>query len=655
MNGMLSWANTKLSTVASAIKQTGVQIATVADATFSYPKALYEWTSSKITIMSKAVSQTAAQILAIANMIITIPITKKSVYRFLFQALEGFSRISDPRTMLTLISSPRTRQTFLQSGVANVVFYLGLSLLFEASMRTAEVFATPAAIAVNLAGLTCLMLVATRMFIDNTLYNMCVAKAVTDENAATEYVKSCECGRTEAIKASLASPFYYIGNLAGIYMISLVPWVGPYAAFPLRALNYGQCFLGYTMSRADLCTVHRYQLLNKNHAYAFGMGSSFLGLTKLGNYLLYSMLGLESVFITDAIFSLLFQYYIMSAMLIDKSLPGTEEGFDITYRSRLAVESILKNLSGSVTPIIRNPIIRQSLTRKINDLMHLPLICAIKRFLVGDEKKTLDEFLTNLMKWRAMNLLLNLYGDDVQQELKKIIAIRKKMYMRQVKIISRYMPNWIVSEDFKKLIDIVMAKQLGNVITVLDKAIIKAKKRPESLPVISRLLGQEVAIKENYLEDWFENKDDYASWVEIDNLLENYSSSIEVQRMDQTPPQPILQIEGAPQTPNPCVPEQDDSFIDEWENNLVLNQPLEEKTPPISQQKENQEKDWIVVRAPDNNRFDFSAPMQKRVTDKWGRPFNMFVSSIYTPIPRIVASPPKKEEKNQMPVVRFYS
>lgn len=171
-----------------------------------------------------------------------------------------------------------------------------------------------------------------------------------------------ECGIVTVARAGLDSTCFYLVNRHIVNQISWdithgVPGLyGKAAAFAIEAVSIGLPLVEYKFS--GQCTMHKYkELLGSYKTYCIMYGASFVSAT-WGSYKALSWLsGEDNPYIYAAIYSLMFQLYVVLSIARDKKLPGNDHvNVDIiawlTYFAKQSVtQRVLNFLLGPLTDL----------------------------------------------------------------------------------------------------------------------------------------------------------------------------------------------------------------------------------------------------------------------------------------------------------------
>lgn len=309
--------------------------------------------------------------------------------------------------------------------------------------------------------------------VDNFARNLNVAKAACDEQPVCEHYKGCECETTKKIQAALASPFYYLGKSATAHVVSSYVPGGEWVTFPLTALVYGQGWLEYKLAAASMCTRHREEVLEKNHMFEVGMGLSFSSLISMSNYLLRYYTGIDNYFVTAAITSLLNQYFIITSYRISTPLPGHEDGLHIFHPGKRVVEDGLKRTSARMFNWLNTLQPSNDLLTKLDGykatIGDFVLSRYVVKFFAGEDifDKSADELIDDFVQRPAYANFLKLHDKGIYEVVDGVIQKRKEIQatplINQIVAFSAWIPDWMISENSKKLLPVLANPKLDGV------------------------------------------------------------------------------------------------------------------------------------------------------------------------------------------------
>jgi len=436
------------------------------------------------------VSSSAASFLHSQNIRTNIQDTVREMWHGFSQKFRIFS-VYD-----TLKKSEKARTVMAQSLVANVVCYAGPVVVFEGVIKPAlryipNVEDSYLESTLDLFSRVIFMRMAVRMFIDNTVYNACVANTITPVMPACRHVSGCDCESIKKVKANLASPFYFSGNVLSAYFVGLVPIVGEYPGYLIKTLAYGRCLVEYKYSALGMCTDHRTEILNKNNAYSFGLGASFLMMVGMCNALLRRATGAESAFIYDALFSFFYQCYIMLALLQDKPLPGTR-GTDLFHYPRMLVHSGLKDSVNWLVPKLIDREIRANIQEQVKSALNFSFVQIGIFTLIEKEFHSLN----TLVKRPAISLFIDYNQEDINKKLNAIIQARGYPLW-----LAEYAPDFIASESIKIILKILNEQVWDETIAIIKTLIPIAIRSREKTEMLRASLEGGVTLVENHIPE----------------------------------------------------------------------------------------------------------------------------------------------------------
>lgn len=280
---------------------------------------------------------------------------------------------------------------------------------------------------------------AADMYVNNTMYTATLSKTVTDDVAAEKVDKdknkhkdksdnsdadnaaeapefdACEHGVDKRFIANLASNGYYLGNIFGVKVVEKMVPFGEYLSVPLRAHITGLGLLEYKY--AQKCTEHRYEMLSKNNTYAFGVGAAMVGGWIAAKYLLKYFTGIESYFIDDALYNMIYQYFAVSVSLHDKPIPQDDQSIDVTYLNRLALQAFFRQaakpaiasfIRGAQCDIVVMSVAPQKETLDTLKLLSDAAYIRVKNQLYYVNKKTKECLLLNMDDSKSFDLALKI-------------------------------------------------------------------------------------------------------------------------------------------------------------------------------------------------------------------------------------------------------
>ncbi len=140
-----------------------------------------------------------------------------------------------------------------------------------------------------------------------------------------------ECGAVTVARAGFDSTCFYLVNR---HIVNKISWdithgvpglYGKAAAFAIEAVSIGLPLVEYKFSAVGQCTMHKYkELLGSYKTYCIMYGASFVSATWVSYTALSGLSGEDNPYIYAAIYSLMFQLYVVLSIARDKKLPGND-------------------------------------------------------------------------------------------------------------------------------------------------------------------------------------------------------------------------------------------------------------------------------------------------------------------------------------------
>lgn len=336
----------------------------------------------------------------------------------LSQVWSGFSQVLNVNTPVSLLFSEakeKTRHVLKQSYTANILLYMAPVILYEAVFKrllrslvpTMEDSYTESAI--DMMAWCYFIQQSMRFFIDNGIYNKCMDKATSLESQNTKKMELKEdCKPEHAEQANLMSPYNHFRNVAVAEAASLIPFIGSPISIALNYKDYAERLLEYNLS--DLCQKHRDELLSKNLFYVAGFGLSFFATIEAWRAIIRHTTGVDNYFIYDALFYLVFQYYIVVSRSIDQPLPGKED-IDYVQYGRSALRA----------------------AKYLDERFHL---------------------LESVIERDAVQLYVKMHQDKINEFFESIISWRNNTWVQ-------YVPQQLIPEAKRIILGIITDKQLN--------------------------------------------------------------------------------------------------------------------------------------------------------------------------------------------------
>lgn len=398
-----------------------------------------------------------------------------SPYQFVnfTQLWEGLSTICDPSLLPKMWKSPKTLSVLWQS-FTETVYFGSMIVIYECGMKPAlrtipfyeDSYAETALIwTTNIYFLR----KSWRIYVDTVIRNAALMKAATEENPFKHV--PCICGEDSiaVTRGNIESLFYYGGKIGTAKIAAkFIPIVGDLIL--IQAL--GECFLEYPLDK--MCTQHRFEEIAKNNWRAFGMGLSFFLLQQFfTNSLEYGaksftgFLGydadIKNSYLNDAIFGLLFQYFIMLSLYIDKPYSGKEAGVEFFFDGRGLVERRMKQGTDWILKNLKNSSAQNLILPVYQAINTFTLTHWIKKLFLEEDYRSLSKF----VKTKAMIKFLELRGDEIHQFLEWLIYVRKIPLAKRLAFVWNYVPSFLLSKEVKKVINLILQKRLDGLIEMV--------------------------------------------------------------------------------------------------------------------------------------------------------------------------------------------
>lgn len=431
---------------------------------------IYGWFIKKITTVQTAV----------ANLIEYVTPTFNAFYAFLStffnnQDARGFIRglllPANPEVLETLVTGEKrnVRGIFSYSLFINICYYLttvviyGMAKNFMRQQIPSMKDSYPEMMIDALAYLYFSPL-SWRMFAANSILNSAQMKGVYTDNPGA-YTPRCRHdrksilrgGKIPVMRANLISPVYSATTINCIKLLSCTPYVGRYITLPLFIQAYGQNLTECHLS--NMCSDDRYQYLAENKTFNFALGLIFMATLEFWNRCLARYSGVRNNYTEDAIFAIVYQYFLIAVLLIDKPLPGGKIAVDVFSIVRNGTDFALQKLAAIINDIMNGP-------PAAFDMM--PWLQAAwdktKHWFMYEDYTTLDKF----VKSPEMKFFWDTRGSDIDYYFNKAQYIRHMKVVRGIKDAVSYMENYIperiVSPDVVKVLKTALSSDIDPVL-----------------------------------------------------------------------------------------------------------------------------------------------------------------------------------------------
>jgi len=423
------------------------------------PGALYSFFSD--------VKSACSEVAAAFSSTFDSPETRTAIHKTSMEGWQGFSQPFSSSVVLAIFRSSDTRKTLSDSISANVLYYMAPVILYHAGikpgLRMVYGEGTYVEAALDMAATLYFLRLAANRYNDNIYYNSLLAKDVTEKNHEESGMEPCGCEDVDIVKARLTNGIYYVGNILAIHCIaSSIPYgIGDLIHLPLTAYLYGQNLLGYKISAIGNCAKHHNEIIVRNNAYAFGMGTAYLMSVNTGYYLTRYVTGVDSPFIYDAFAWIMWQASMMSSLLIDKPLPGKKEGTEIFYHGRLVTEAVMRQVTEDIIPAILRKKPGYDWITAMQNLMSTPVMKVISHFCLDKDFRSLDLYL----KRPAVRRFLRVNRKDIEGTYNYLLALRHD----RIKTIGLYLPDFLVSAQSKKILGFIKSEEMFDIFSSLNE------------------------------------------------------------------------------------------------------------------------------------------------------------------------------------------
>lgn len=456
------------------------------------------------------------------------------------QLWEGVSIILERSVVPKLFYSPKTLTVLWQGFYANTRYYIGPVVLYECVARPA-LQAIPFFEASTLE--TVMALSASfyfmrrywRISIDTMIRNATLTKVATEESQLNHVACYCGPGSAAVIRGNIESFFYYF---AKIFSAKLAADYFPIIGNLVLMQALGECFLEYTLDL--MCTQHRFEEISKYNWRAFGIGAAFVGLTKLYSLGIqyfynayFNFLNLtpitKSSHIDNAIFIMLFQYFIVLSLYVERPYHNNEKGIEFFFDGRGVIERRIKQGTKFILKQLKNTKAQNFIMPIFNGINAFPPTTLLKMFLLEKQYRSLDQ----AKKTEAVELLLKFRGDEIEDFLKWLIWLRGIPLAKRLAFVFEFVPSFFMASDVKKVIEAILQDRLDGIIEALSDFIIVARIKikihdEEALKRITNPIDSQ-QIKKFAEPELVENKpiEQEKSKPKIENfvILEDYFSS----------------------------------------------------------------------------------------------------------------------------------
>lgn len=440
---------------------------------------LWNWASQKAATVTAGLSYTYSLVTTTLDFLFVQPIVGAS--NLVVQTWEGFSRVFDPNNVTKIAQSPKTRSTLAESFKANIVFYLSFALLVETTKEAilARVISgedtwgdTTLYLSMNALAMLVMSPMFARRLYDNTMLNIALTSQACSENPLSPHFETVKSDSGAVIKAGVMSPVYLGTELASLWAASFIPII-KYGVGLGKAQAYGESLAEVPLSAANMSTEQRTKELSFNDGYSFGMGAAMYAMGELLSWSLSRYTGVNSIFISNAIYSAIYPYFITAALFRDRPIPGRQKNsWDIFYYHRYLMERVVPDLGAKLLPLLQNQAATVNWKAVANAVAEFPparITYTALSYDLYSEWRTVNGFFASTPNVRFFDE----YYLMIRTELKRIIDLRDKpllerplreLPMAAIAPIVPFIPNaltrmWMTPE-YKRLVRAIFRKEL---------------------------------------------------------------------------------------------------------------------------------------------------------------------------------------------------
>lgn len=311
--------------------------------------------------------------------------------------------------------SPDVRAIFHHAFVANLAKYALPVMAYEGYIKPLTIEGTSYEHIVDYPVKLFFCGVFVCMFVNNVAYHASLSKALQKFVPDQDSNDPCKCIGITRLQAGFANTFHYMGNVGSGALLQFVPGViekvsrlsvaqsGNHASYVVKAFAYGYCLVSMKYANHGVCAKHQRAIVNNNKLYCFLVGASLLMANRCGSYVLNTIARTEdNAFIDDAMFSYLFQFFIMHSMLKAGSLSANKKAADLFYLQRHYMDEWVRYCFSRLAQESKSKSDEKSHVQVVNSFLETPLA-------------------RQLASTTAVSLMLSLHGDDVKSALSDIV------------------------------------------------------------------------------------------------------------------------------------------------------------------------------------------------------------------------------------------
>ncbi len=196
------------------------------------------------------------------------------------------------------------------------------------------------------------------------------------------------------ISAGISAPFYYLGNIAFLYLPHFFKWRGSitpeeffYAkvlTFFLRILIAGQAQNECYIAKYPHCKYHRDRILAGNKAHSMGVGAAEILGAELLAFIVYLTFGVDSFFTRDPINQLMAQINLIATLAFNDPLPGKKRNaWNWFYLPKEGTRKLISFIGWLFMPDPREPKERDRLLTQLTEVFTSPWLHKSVRLILG--------------------------------------------------------------------------------------------------------------------------------------------------------------------------------------------------------------------------------------------------------------------------------
>lgn len=463
---------------------------------------IWGWVKEKSSQFASGISTTYTAVTSTIKTIWTWAYSENYAIGTATQFWEGFTRVLDPNNVTRLIRSPHTRQTLTESFKANVVYYLSFAMLLEVTRQailtrtlSGEETWTDSAVELTIDSFVMLAMGAmmVRRYYDNTLLNLALSKQVGEENPLSNHFASCRCDSGALIKSAAFSPLHLSSKLGSLWVASYLPVIKH--VVPLGyTFAYGESLAEFPHTAAGTCAEHRAQRLSQFNSYSFGLGCAMFAVGEGISYLLSEYTGVNSVFISNAIYAAIYPYFVTAVLLRDRPLMPTS-GIDLSHYHRYVTDRMIVDIGGKIIPLLRAQNkkfdLKEWAMKAYDNQVVQSIHWSLSRDFYGDWFSFKKFVLNNPNK-----IFLKEYYDAIIKEINKIIDLRDKpllerpiseIPMAAIAPIVPSLPSRVtklfMTREYKNLIKIIFEDWLEDPLMVTRQILVEIRKMQQAAQI----------------------------------------------------------------------------------------------------------------------------------------------------------------------------